>query len=130
MPVVASTVSTDRLRVHRSAPPSSGGSRWTSSSEWVRRAFGAVRGLSPQWRDVLLYGCSALFAGVTAFVVGIPLYRQWGQMAVGFYALATVLMALVAWRVSGRPTWNGSERSSRGMGLTLSMANCEPRKLP
>jgi hypothetical protein len=77
----------------------------------VRRAFGAVRGLSPQWRDVLLYGCSALFAGVTAFVVGIPLYRQWGQMAVGFYALATVLMAFVAWRVSGRPTWNGHHAS-------------------
>ena len=48
------------------------------------------RRLSPEGRDAFLYGCSALFAGVTAFAVGIPLYRQWGQMAVGPYAAAAV----------------------------------------
>ena len=42
-----------------------------------------------------------LFAGVTGLAVGIPLYRQWGQMAVGPYALAAVIMAVVAWRGQG-----------------------------
>ena len=31
--------------------------------------------------------------------VGIPLYRQWGQLAFGPYVAAAVLMAVVAWRV-------------------------------
>jgi MYXO-CTERM domain-containing protein len=58
----------------------------------------ALRGLSPEGRDALLYAASALFAGVTGLAVGISLYRQWGQMAVGPYALAAVVMAVVAWR--------------------------------
>jgi hypothetical protein len=56
-----------------------------------------LQGLSPEWRDALLYGCSAVFAGVAALAMGIPLYRQWGQLAVGPYAAATVLMVVVAW---------------------------------
>ncbi len=42
-----------------------------------------LRRLSPEWRDIVLYGASAAFAAVTAVAVSIPLYRQWGQMAVG-----------------------------------------------
>ncbi|MBF6556921.1 MAG: DUF2029 domain-containing protein [Acidimicrobiales bacterium] len=68
--------------------------------------------LSPEGRDAFLYGCSALFAGITAFVVGIPLYRQWGQMAVGFYGAAAGLMAYVAWRVATRS--GESRRASDG----------------
>src|ERR1019366_10020250 len=63
-----------------------------------RRPLFGLRRLSPEWRDALLYGCSALFAGVTALAVGIPLYRQWGQMAVGPYLAAAGVTALAGWR--------------------------------
>jgi hypothetical protein len=61
------------------------------SLQWLNR-------LSSEWRDAFLYGCSAVFAGVAALAMGIPLYRQWGQMAVAPYAAATLIMAVVAWR--------------------------------
>jgi hypothetical protein len=67
------------------------------------RAFLTVRSWSPEWRDTLLYSMSAMFAGGTALGAGIPLYRQWGQMAVGPYAAAAAFMAVVAWRVGRRP---------------------------
>jgi hypothetical protein len=66
------------------------------------RLFRALGSLSPEWRDALLYTCSALFAVGTGFGMGIPLYRQWGQMATGPYAVAAVLMALVAAGTIGR----------------------------
>ena len=66
----------------------------------VRRSLTALAGLSPEGRDAFLYACSAMFAGVTAFAMGIPLYRQWGQMAVGPYAAAALIMAVVAVRVA------------------------------
>jgi hypothetical protein len=100
--VVPSTVLTDRLLAHGSGASSSGGSRWRWASEWFRRVLDVLRGLSSESRDALLYGCSALFAGIISFAVSIPLYRQWGRMAVGPYALAAVLMILVARRVADR----------------------------
>jgi MYXO-CTERM domain-containing protein len=105
--VVLSTVLTDRLRMHRDAPSSAGGMRWAGYPGWVRRPLELVRALSPEGRDALLYAGSALFAGVTAFAVGIPLYRQWGQMAVGPYAPAAVLMAVVARRVAATARADG-----------------------
>ncbi|MGD0394248.1 MAG: glycosyltransferase 87 family protein [Acidimicrobiales bacterium] len=89
---------TDRLRTHRSAS-SPGDERWGRYPPSIRRTLEAAQGMSPQWRDAFLYACSALFAGVTALSVGIPLYRQWGQLAFGPYLAAAVLMAVVAWRV-------------------------------
>ncbi|HWD53169.1 MAG TPA: glycosyltransferase family 87 protein [Acidimicrobiales bacterium] len=80
-----------------------------------RRAFLALRGWSPEWRDALLYSMSAMFAAGTALGAGIPLYRQWGQMAVGPYAAAAVFMAVVAWRVGRRPnSGRGSARAEPG----------------
>jgi hypothetical protein len=61
-----------------------------------------LQALSPEGRDAFLYACSALFAGITAFAVGIPLYRQWGQLAVGPYVVATGIMVVVAWRIRVR----------------------------
>jgi hypothetical protein len=84
---------------------------WRSGTPgWVRRSLEFLRALSPEGRDAFLYGCSALFAGVTAFVVGIPLYRQWGQMALGPYAAAAALMAVVAGRIAA------TARTGRGVG--------------
>ena len=98
VPVVPSTVPTDRPRRRRSAALSAGGEEGSVADHLVRPTLGRLRGLSPEWRDALLYAASAVFAGVTGLVVGISLYRQWGQMAVGPYALAAALMAVVAWR--------------------------------
>ncbi len=89
----------DRLRMHRGPSPSAGEHRWDSYPAPLRRALRFLQGLSPQWRDAFLYGCSALFAGLTGLVAGIPLYRQWGQMAFGPYVAAAGLMAVVGWRM-------------------------------
>ncbi len=101
-PVVPSTVLTDRLRMHPRAVPDPEGTRWARYPVWARRTLAALQALSPEGRDAFLYGCSAVFAAVTAFAVGIPLYRQWGQMAVGPYVVATVTMAVVALRIRAR----------------------------
>ena len=58
------------------------GQRLTS----LRRRFS----MSPVGYDALLFGISSLFALVVAFESKIPLYRQWGQMALGVYVAATL----------------------------------------
>jgi hypothetical protein len=98
-PVVPSSVPPDRQRKHRARD--AGSSR--RASVVYRRVAATVRAWSPEWRDSLLYSTSAVFAAVTAIAAGIPLYRQWGQMAVGPYAAAAVFMAVVAWRAGKRP---------------------------
>ncbi len=80
------------------APSGENGVKGLAALPVVQATTRALRGLSPEGRDALLYAASALFAGVTGLAVGISLYRQWGQLAVGPYALAAVIMAVVAWR--------------------------------
>ena len=75
--------------------------RWPRTPAALRPALDLLSGLTAEGRDAFLYGCSALFAGVAAVAMGIPLYRQWGQLAFGPYLAAALLMAVVAWR-SGR----------------------------
>ena len=96
--MVPSTVLTDRLRMHWGSAPSPDGVRWAAYPSVVRRSLEILQALSPEGRDAFLYSCSALFAGVAALAMGIPLYRQWGQMAVGPYAAAAVLMIVAAHR--------------------------------
>ena len=86
-----------------SSLPSAPDVRWSGYRVPVRRALTSLQQLTPEWRDALVYSCSAVFAGVTAVAVGIPLYRQWGQMAVAPYALAAVVMAVTAWRSAVQP---------------------------
>ena len=64
---------------------------WRSVAAWLR-------GLTADQRDAFLYGTSALFAGVTALAMSIPLYREWGRLAVGPYVVGTVWMLVVARR--------------------------------
>ena len=101
--VVPSTVPTDRMRACRDDPPPAVPEAWARYPAVLRTVLVVLRGLSAEWRDTFLYGCSAVFAGVTGVAMGIPLYRQWGQLAVGPYAAATVMMALAAWRAGRRP---------------------------
>ena len=93
---------TDRAREHREGAPAAATVRWDRYPTWLRRSLWFLAGRSPEWRDAFLYGCSALFAGVTAVAMSIPLYRQWGQLAVGPYAVAALFMAVVAWRFGHR----------------------------
>jgi len=104
--VIPSTVPSDGPWTHRSALSSAGKERWAAYPVPMRRALSGLRRLSPEWRDTVAYACSALFAGVTALAVGIPLYRQWGQMAVAPYLVAAGVTALAGWRctVAGRRT--------------------------
>jgi len=107
--VVPSPVSTDRAGEHRSASSPPGPARWGRYPRTLRRSLEFLAGLSPEGRDAFLYACSTLFAGVTAVAMGIPLYRQWGQLAVGPYAAATVFMVVVAWRFGRRPVTTGRD---------------------
>jgi len=59
----------------------------------LRAVWSWLRGLSPDGRDTFLYAASALFAGTTAVAMRIPLYREWGRLAVGPYVAATAVMA-------------------------------------
>ncbi|MGH9082629.1 MAG: glycosyltransferase 87 family protein [Acidimicrobiales bacterium] len=52
---------------------------------------------SPELGDALLYAGAALFAGVTAAVSTISLYRVWGWIALGPY-LAAAIASLLVWR--------------------------------
>jgi len=58
----------------------------------LRAVPGWLRALTPDGRDAFLYGVSALFAGITAVAMRIPLYREWGRLAVGPYVAATLVM--------------------------------------
>lgn len=71
-----------------------------------------VQAPSSKWWtvDALLYGCSALFAGLTAWTAGIPLQRSWGRVALWPYALAAAL-ALIAARASGSETQQRRRRT-------------------
>jgi hypothetical protein len=59
-----------------------------------RATFG--RSLSPAAFDAVLFGLSAVFAAVVTFGSKIPLYRQWGQLALIPYAVAAVAAVLLA----------------------------------
>jgi hypothetical protein len=84
--------------MHWRARPAPGTPRWANYPEPVHQSLVWLNGLSSEGRDTLLYGCAAVFAGLAALAMGIPLYRQWGQMAVAPYAAATLLVAVAAWR--------------------------------
>ncbi|MDA8071033.1 MAG: glycosyltransferase family 87 protein [Actinomycetota bacterium] len=66
--------------------------------ELVRRFAQVVARWSPEERDAVLYAGCALFAVVVAQTSGIALYRQWGDLAVGPYAVGSIASAWLAWR--------------------------------
>ena len=57
-----------------------------------------LRALSADQRDAFVYSLSTVFAALTALTASIPLYREWGRMAVGPYAAGTLVMVVVARR--------------------------------
>jgi len=97
---VPSAVPTDADRM--AVEPSGGPSFVAGVIRGWRRLLAPVRRWSPEWRDAALYGISGLFALLTATAAGIPLYRQWGLMAVGPYLAGGAFMAVVARRRGSR----------------------------
>lgn len=72
------------------------------SSTWRGPTWGSSP-LSPIWFDALLYAVAALFAGVVAVASHIPLYREWGTLAVVPYVIVALCSAAVALRrLAGR----------------------------
>jgi MYXO-CTERM domain-containing protein len=87
----------------------------------LRRRFRSrLAALTSVQRDVVLYGMSAFFAAVTGVAVGIPLYRQWGQMAVGPYVVAALLCLWAAWRWPRRVGWR-RQRSVRRLAFAVAL---------
>ncbi len=60
--------------------------------------------------DAVLYGCSALVAGLTASTAGIPLQRWWGRFALWPYVLAAAI-ALIAVRIPGNEAQHRRRRT-------------------
>ncbi len=63
--------------------------------ELRHRVAAQIAAWRPEQGDAVLYAASALFAGLTAKLSSISLYRQWGLLAVGPYVVAAVLSAIV-----------------------------------
>ena len=71
----------------------------------VRRGLNAVKRISPEWGDALLYLVSALFALGTIYTSNNALYQVWGRMALSpfaFGALASAGLALFLRRARQR----------------------------
>ncbi|HUI02339.1 MAG TPA: glycosyltransferase 87 family protein [Acidimicrobiales bacterium] len=84
----------------------------------VRRATAVMAAWGPEERDAVLYSASALFAIGTAQWASIPLYQQWGRLAVGPYAAGAVASALTA------------RHAARRAGRAAVAAQAEGRPVP
>jgi hypothetical protein len=62
------------------------------------RAGARLASWGPEGGDALLYAAAALFAAANALFAGIALYRVWGQLAVGPYAVAAAVSVFLARR--------------------------------
>ena len=70
--------------------------------------------------DAVLYGVSALFAGLTAAAAEIPLQRTWGRAAFWAYAVAALIAAIAAW-TSWRSPGDGARHLRRRTVLVLAV---------
>lgn len=84
-------------------------------SSAARQILAMMRGWSPEWRDCVVYGVAAVFAAGSIVLAGIPLYQQWGELAVGPYVAVAVGMGVVA-RLAGRDRRRTSTEGDVGSG--------------
>ena len=63
--------------------------------------------LTPEWYDVVLYGLAAVFALGASLFSHIPLYRQWGDLALGPYVAAALVAVGLARRARTREVMKG-----------------------
>ena len=75
------------------------------------------------WGDAALYGASALLAATAAAADYIPLQRQWARLAVGPYAAAAAVAALLAVRWRRRPArWSLRARTVLALAVLVGAA--------
>jgi Glycosyltransferase family 87 len=86
---------------------------------FVTRARAMVASWNPQEADALLYGASAVFAGLVAHFSTIALYRQWGLIAVGPYVAAALVAAVLGHRARALGTHPSAARRPVRTGLHL-----------
>jgi Glycosyltransferase family 87 len=60
------------------------------------RALTRLRTLSPETGDALLYGFSAAFALITICTSTLALYRQWAELAIGWFIFGAVTSTVLA----------------------------------
>lgn len=73
--------------------------------------------------DAVLYGASALLAAVAAHADYIPLQRQWARLAVGPYAAAAAVAALLAVHWRRRPArWSLRARTVLALAVLVGAA--------
>lgn len=86
----------------------------------ARRVAQVVTGWNPEERDAVLYAACALFAIGVAKLSGIALYRQWGDLAVGPYAVGALASAWLARRArAGRGTSTGAGGAGHSWHWTM-----------
>jgi Glycosyltransferase family 87 len=69
----------------------------------LRRSARAIGSWTPEQRDTVVYACAALFALATIRLSSIPLYRQWGEIAIGPYVIGAVASAVAERRTRSQP---------------------------
>ncbi len=88
---------------------------FVAASKFLKSIRCRYASLSPEIRDALVYGLSAIFAVLTILVSSIPLYRQWGEIAVGAYIAGTLwCIGAAIYHKSFRAGVTGSVESSAG----------------
>jgi hypothetical protein len=90
-----------------------------------RRALHKVWSVSPETGDAGLYAASALFAWITVVSSADPLYRQWAELAVGPFLVATAgaaVLALVRRRGLGHAPTADEATNRRAWSLRIALA--------
>ena len=98
-----------------------------STLSWWDKIRGTTR-LSPIWFDAVLYFLAAFFALVVALASHIPLYREWGKLALAPYVvIAMFSVGLALSRVNGRKLLNarGSLCALAILGAVVVPLSCE-----
>jgi Glycosyltransferase family 87 len=83
----------------------------------LRRSARAIGSWTPEQRDTVVYASAAVFALATIRLSSIPLYRQWGEIALGPYVVGT--LASTAMVRKARPQTSGSHLSTARVAIFL-----------
>jgi hypothetical protein len=69
----------------------------------LRRSVRAIGSWTPEQRDTVVYASAAVFALATIRLSSIPLYRQWGEIALGPYVIGALASAATVRRARPQP---------------------------
>lgn len=69
----------------------------------LRRSARAIGSWTPEQRDTVVYASAAVFALATIRLSSIPLYRQWGEIALGPYVIGALASAATVRKTRVQP---------------------------